>query len=94
MCGQVFENESAGKLHRNTHSFESTFVSTKWEEQACKNCDFQCKPIYTIEVHIGKCYPTIILSIFSDFNTISVFIKSHTHLRHNSDKSLLFSGVP
>ena len=56
LCGKVFDSEIEGKLHRKTHSFKSTFVNTK-EEQACKNCDFKCRCIYTMEVHIGKCYP-------------------------------------
>ena len=80
LCGQVFENETAGKLHRKTHSFESTFVNTKWEKQSCKNCDFQCNSVYTMEVHIGKCYPNNLECGFCDEKFIDL-VSLELHLR-------------
>ena len=55
LCNKTFETEIERNIHRKTHSFRSRFVNTKWEEQVCENCGFECKSIYTMEVHIGKC---------------------------------------
>ena len=55
-CEKVFESETEKNLHRKTHSFKSRFINTKREDHVCENCDFICKSIYTMEVHIGKCY--------------------------------------
>ena len=55
-CDEVFESETEKKIHRKTHSFKSRFINTKREDHVCENCNFNCKSIYTMEVHVGKCY--------------------------------------
>ena len=52
LCEKVFETVTEGKIHRKTHSFETL----REEEEVCKNCGFSCKCVYTMEVHIGKCF--------------------------------------
>ena len=38
------------KIHRNQHSYQN-----KGEfDQSCKKCDFQCKTMESMEVHIGR----------------------------------------
>ena len=56
LCEKVFDSVAEGKIHRKTHSFKSRYVFLEGEEQTCDNCDFSCKCIYTMEVHIGKCF--------------------------------------
>ena len=56
LCGIVFERETEKNLHRKTHLFKTRFIDTKREDHVCENCDFICKSIYTMEVHVGKCY--------------------------------------
>ena len=52
LCEKVFETVTEGKIHRKTHSFETL----REEEEVCNNCGFSCKCVYTMEVHIGKCF--------------------------------------
>ena len=41
-------------IHLKTHSFKSRYIALEGEEQVCVHCDFSCKCIYTMEVHMGK----------------------------------------
>ena len=36
--------------------FKTKVIDTKREDHVCENCDFISKSIYTLEVHVGKCY--------------------------------------
>ena len=52
LCDKTFETETERKIHRKTHSFKSQFMGGV----VCENCGFECKSVYTIEVHIGECF--------------------------------------
>ena len=56
LCEKVFDIVIEEKIHRKTHSFRIRYKLMEGEEQVCNNCDFSCKCIYTMEVHIGKCF--------------------------------------
>ena len=52
LCHKTFETEVERRIHRKTHSFKSQFMGGV----VCENCGFECKSIYNMEVHIGKCF--------------------------------------
>ena len=56
ICDKYFKSERLLKIHNHTHSYNSRFERTKLEEQLCKKCEFTCKNIEDMEVHIGKCH--------------------------------------
>ena len=80
LCEKVFDSVIEGKIHRKTHSFKSRYKALEGEEQVCDNCDFSCKCIYTMEVHIGKCFSDNFECGFCDkkFNDIDTL---ELHLR-------------
>ena len=49
-CGGVFDTGREQKIHVYTHSYTSESKMIK-----CKNCDFQTKSVYTMEVHVARC---------------------------------------
>ena len=49
-CGEIFDTGREQKIHVYTHSYTSEAKMIK-----CKNCDFETKSEYTIEVHVAKC---------------------------------------
>lgn len=51
ICDEHFDSAREVKIHRYTHSY-----TTKGKiGQTCKNCNFTCDTMETIEVHLGKC---------------------------------------
>ena len=81
LCDKTFETEIERNIHRKTHSFKSRFVNTKWEEQVCENCGFECKSIYTMEIHIGKCNSNnyecgLCDEKFDDLTTLELHLRS------------------
>jgi hypothetical protein len=55
LCEKSFDSERELQIHRKCHSFKSRFKNTEYEKQICNKCDFTCKTLETMEVHIGKC---------------------------------------
>ena len=49
-CGEIFDTGREQKIHVYTHSYTSEAKIIK-----CKNCDFQTKSVYTMEVHEARC---------------------------------------
>ena len=49
-CGEIFDTGREYKVHVYTHSYTSEAMIFK-----CKNCEFETKSVYTMEVHVAKC---------------------------------------
>ena len=52
ICAKKFETYREMKIHRYTHSYKGTPFA---QEQVCQNCQFKCKIVESMEVHLGKC---------------------------------------
>ena len=50
LCGEIFDTAREHKIHVHTHSYTSESKIFK-----CKNCNFETKSVYTMEVHVSKC---------------------------------------
>ena len=50
LCGEIFDTAREHKIHVYTHSYTS-----ESEMFRCKNCNFETKSVYTMEVHLSKC---------------------------------------
>ena len=54
VCENSFESNRDFKIHQLSHSFKSKFKTTRFENQVCKKCNYSCKTIESMEVHLGK----------------------------------------
>eukprot|EP00092_Neocalanus_flemingeri_P059010 GFUD01070439.1.p1 GENE.GFUD01070439.1~~GFUD01070439.1.p1 ORF type:complete len:313 (+),score=42.55 GFUD01070439.1:267-1205(+) len=52
LCEKNFKSVREMKIHRNTHSFQS---SNNEKQFNCEECDFVTENVESMEVHIGKC---------------------------------------
>ena len=50
LCDEVCDTARDLKIHTYTHSY-----TRDNQKEKCNNCDFECKTIDTMEVHVGKC---------------------------------------
>ena len=51
LCDEHFDSAREAKIHRYTHTY--TYKGNIGH--TCKNCNFTCDSMETIEVHLGKC---------------------------------------
>ena len=52
ICDKKFNTHREMKIHRYTHSYKGTHCE---QEQTWKNCEFKCKIVESMEVHLGIC---------------------------------------
>ena len=55
LCEITYDSIREQHVHVHTHPFEIANANTYVQKFKCRKCDFTCKDIENMEVHLGKC---------------------------------------
>ena len=81
LCEESFVSEREQKVHMHTHSFQVTHENTESQKCKCKKCDFICKDVENMEIHVGKCcYEKPLCGLcdshFKDLETLEIHLNT------------------
>ena len=77
ICDKAFDYYREIKIHRYTHSYDSTLFV---QEQVFKKCEFKFQIAESMEVHLGKCGPDLFCGFcetnFDDLEMLDMHLKT------------------